>query len=60
MAQTATQTMTPVPEQDNDALLRQIEQFLFLEARLQDTHAYDDWEALWTDDAIYRVAANGH
>ncbi len=60
MAQTATQTMTPVPEQDNDALLRQIEQFLFLEARLQDTHAYDEWEALWTDDAIYWVPANGH
>jgi 3-phenylpropionate/cinnamic acid dioxygenase small subunit len=42
-----------------DRMLRQIEQFLFLEARLQDTHAYDEWEALWTDDAIYWIPANG-
>lgn len=40
-------------------LLGHVEQFLFLEARLQDTHAYDEWEALWTDDAIYWVPANG-
>lgn len=40
-------------------LLRRIEQFLFLEARLQDTHAYDEWEALWADDATYWVPANG-
>lgn len=44
----------------NGDMLRRIEQFLFLEARLQDTHAYDEWEALWTDDAIYWVPANGH
>jgi 3-phenylpropionate/cinnamic acid dioxygenase small subunit len=46
-------------EQVNENVLRQIEQFLFLEARLQDTHAYDEWEALWTDDAIYWIPANG-
>jgi 3-phenylpropionate/cinnamic acid dioxygenase small subunit len=40
-------------------LLERVEQFLFLEARLQDTHAYDEWESLWTDDAIYWVPANG-
>ena len=40
-------------------LLERVEQFLFLEARLQDTHAYDEWEALWADDAIYWVPANG-
>jgi len=40
-------------------LLEHVEQFLFLEARLQDTHAYDEWESLWTDDAIYWVPANG-
>ena len=39
-------------------LLERIEQFLFLEARLQDTHAYDAWESLWTDDATYWVPAN--
>lgn len=32
-----------------------VEAFLFLEARLQDEHRYDEWEALWTDDALYWV-----
>ena len=34
-------------------------QFLYREARLQDEHRFDEWEALWTDDAIYWVPANG-
>jgi benzoate/toluate 1,2-dioxygenase subunit beta len=37
--------------------LREIEQFLYLEARLADEHDYDGWEALWTDDAVYWVPA---
>jgi 3-phenylpropionate/cinnamic acid dioxygenase small subunit len=37
--------------------IRQIEQFLYREARLADEHRYDDWEALWTDDALYWVPA---
>jgi len=37
--------------------LRQIEQFLFREARYADEHDYDAWEALWTDDALYWVPA---
>lgn len=40
-------------------LLREAEQFVYREARLQDDHAYDAWEALWTDDASYWVPANG-
>jgi 3-phenylpropionate/cinnamic acid dioxygenase small subunit len=40
-------------------LLREVEQFVFREARLQDELEYDAWEALWTDDAIYWVPANG-
>ncbi|MCL8382794.1 MULTISPECIES: aromatic-ring-hydroxylating dioxygenase subunit beta [Xanthobacter] len=40
-------------------LHHQVAQFLYLEARLADTHDYDGWEALWTDDAIYWVPANG-
>ncbi len=40
-------------------VLTEVEQFLYREARLQDSHAYDEWEALWTDDAIYWVPANG-
>jgi 3-phenylpropionate/cinnamic acid dioxygenase small subunit len=40
-------------------LLRAVEQFVYREARFQDEHEYDAWEALWTDDAIYWVPANG-
>ena len=38
---------------------REIEQFLFREARLADEHRYVEWEALWTDDGVYWVPANG-
>lgn len=34
---------------------REIEAFLFLEARLADESRYDEWEALWTPDALYWV-----
>lgn len=34
------------------------EAFLFLEARLMDGHAYDEWLALWADDAHYWVPCN--
>jgi 3-phenylpropionate/cinnamic acid dioxygenase small subunit len=37
----------------------QVEAFIFLEARLQDTHNYDAWEALWAEDGIYWLPANG-
>jgi benzoate/toluate 1,2-dioxygenase subunit beta len=40
-------------------LLRGIEQFLFREARLADEGDYDGWEALWTDDGVYWIPANG-
>lgn len=36
-------------------LLRAVEQFIYREARLQDEHRYAEWEALWTDDALYWV-----
>ena len=39
--------------------LRQIEQFVYREARYADEHDYDAWEALWTDDALYWVPAGG-
>jgi benzoate/toluate 1,2-dioxygenase beta subunit len=35
--------------------LREIEQFLFHEARLLDTHRFDGWLALFTDDCRYWV-----
>ena len=40
-------------------LYHEVSQFIFREARLQDIHDYDAWEALWTDDALYWVPANG-
>lgn len=39
-------------------LFREVEQFLFKEARLADERLYSDWESLWTDDAKYWVPAN--
>ena len=39
--------------------IRVVEQFLYKEARLADEHDYNGWEALWTDDGLYWVPANG-
>lgn len=39
--------------------VREVEQFLYKEARLADENDYDGWEALWTDDAIYWVPVDG-
>ncbi|ALE78597.1 aromatic-ring-hydroxylating dioxygenase subunit beta [Pseudonocardia alni] len=38
--------------------VRTVEQFLYREARFADEHRYEDWEALWTPDALYWVPAN--
>ena len=40
-------------------LLREVESFIYREAALQDRHEYDAWEALWTDDGVYWIPANG-
>lgn len=34
------------------------EQFLYREARLMDTHAYEEWLALWARDAHYWIPCN--
>ncbi len=34
---------------------QQVEQFLYHEADLMDEHRYDEWLALWADDALYWV-----
>jgi 3-phenylpropionate/cinnamic acid dioxygenase small subunit len=39
--------------------IRQVEQFLYREARLADEHDYNGWESLWTDDGLYWVPAGG-
>ncbi|HXG36080.1 MAG TPA: aromatic-ring-hydroxylating dioxygenase subunit beta [Dehalococcoidia bacterium] len=38
----------------------EIENFLYREARFMDEHRYDEWEALWTDDALYWVPCGGN
>jgi benzoate/toluate 1,2-dioxygenase beta subunit len=43
------------PEVDRQS----VEDFLYFEARLADEHRYEEWEALWTDDAIYWVPIGG-
>jgi benzoate/toluate 1,2-dioxygenase subunit beta len=37
---------------------RAVEQFLYREARYMDVHAYDEWYALWAQDAIYWLPCN--
>jgi len=41
------------------ALLAEVTEFIYREARLQDDHEYDAWESLWTADGVYWVPANG-
>jgi benzoate/toluate 1,2-dioxygenase beta subunit len=36
----------------------QVEQFVYHEARLMDENRYDEWLALWDDDALYWVPSN--
>jgi 3-phenylpropionate/cinnamic acid dioxygenase small subunit len=48
----------PVNHDVNYTLLKEVEQFLYREARLADERQYREWENLWTDDAIYWVPAN--
>jgi 3-phenylpropionate/cinnamic acid dioxygenase small subunit len=40
-------------------LQREVEGFVYREGYLQDRHEYDAWEALWTDDGVYWIPANG-
>jgi 3-phenylpropionate/cinnamic acid dioxygenase small subunit len=35
-----------------------VESFLYREARLMDSHQYDEWLALWMEDALYWVPCN--
>jgi 3-phenylpropionate/cinnamic acid dioxygenase small subunit len=44
---------------DQVLLQHRIEQFLFREARLIDERRFAEWEALWDDDGVYWVPANG-
>lgn len=44
---------------ENLLLHHEVSQFIYHEAQLQDDHEYDSWEALWADDGVYWVPANG-
>jgi benzoate/toluate 1,2-dioxygenase subunit beta len=48
--------LLPVPTEFDKS---EVEQFLYREARFADENDWDSWEALWTDDALYWVPANG-
>ena len=39
--------------------LEEVTQFIYREARLQDEHEYEAWEALWASDGVYWIPANG-
>ncbi|WP_179467928.1 aromatic-ring-hydroxylating dioxygenase subunit beta [Mycolicibacterium vinylchloridicum] len=56
MTATMSDELLPVPTEFDRF---EVEQFLFREARLADENDFDSWEALWTDDALYWVPANG-
>lgn len=48
--------MTTATAQKTDgALLTEVGQFLYHEARLLDTHRFDDWLGLFTQDCLYWV-----
>lgn len=49
--------LTTPPSDISD--IREVEQFLFREARFADESDYDAWEDLWTDDGLYWVPAGG-
>jgi 3-phenylpropionate/cinnamic acid dioxygenase small subunit len=44
---------------DDPALLDEVTQFIYREARLQDEHQYEAWEALWANDGVYWIPADG-
>lgn len=52
-----TDVLTAVPDGYD---IRDVEQFLYREARYADESDYDSWEALWTDDALYWVPAGNN
>jgi 3-phenylpropionate/cinnamic acid dioxygenase small subunit len=55
----ATTLLTREERQARRELLEDVTQFIYQEARLQDNHEYDAWEALWADDGVYWIPANG-
>ena len=42
----------------DEAKRREVEEFIYREARLADEHQYSEWETLWADDGRYWVPAS--
>ena len=40
-------------------VLDQVTAFIYRECRLADGHQYEAWEALWADDGVYWIPADG-
>jgi 3-phenylpropionate/cinnamic acid dioxygenase small subunit len=59
LRETPASSETHVDAQRDIDLQREVERFVYREAYLQDRHEYDAWEALWTDDGVYWIPANG-
>ena len=45
--------------ENSATLMNAVTAFIYKEARFQDEHEYEAWEALWTDGGAYWVPANG-
>jgi 3-phenylpropionate/cinnamic acid dioxygenase small subunit len=54
----ATATLDRPAPTDDLLLRREVEDFIFHEAELADTHQFDAWFELWTQDALYWIPAN--
>ena len=52
-------TAVPMRAAADLAVVGEVEQFLYHEARLADEHDYVAWEALWSDDGVYWVPGAG-
>ena len=51
--------MTLMPGVVGRDVLDQVTAFIYREARLADGHQYEAWEALWADDGVYWIPADG-
>ncbi len=51
--------MTSLPDIAGRDVLGQVTTFIYREARLADDHQYEAWEALWAEDGVYWIPADG-
>lgn len=51
--------MTSSADTTGRDVLDQVTAFIYREARLADDHQYEAWEALWAEDGVYWIPADG-